>query len=279
LISKIVIAAFLIVVISPMLVFAAPGSVTVDISGTSYDVNFDAEGVEILEVQPDLDEILLLIFVDVSSSTGILEITLDRDFFDSTFEDMDDEFFVIADGDYVDYAETDTNPETRTLRIELPAGTEEVEIFGTVLGGLTFGSEAEPVQAQPPIEPETPTETPTEQQPPEEEEPILMIPTEETPELEEETPETPAETETPTPTQCGPGTVLKDGACVLDEKCGPGTHFEDGTCVADARSSLFEGSTLNQLLIGGGIAFGIALGVMIIFGLIGRASQQKPIPR
>jgi len=72
---------FLLAVISPMLVFAAPGSVTVDVSGTSYDVEFDTQGVEILEIQPDLDEILLLIFVDVSSSTGILEITFDRDFF------------------------------------------------------------------------------------------------------------------------------------------------------------------------------------------------------
>ena len=35
-------------------------------------------------------------------------------------------------------------------------------------------------------------------------------------------------------TQCGPGTVLKDGACVLDERCGPGTVLKDGACVLDS---------------------------------------------
>ena len=32
-------------------------------------------------------------------------------------------------------------------------------------------------------------------------------------------------------TECGPGTVLKDDVCVLDERCGPGTVLEDGVCV------------------------------------------------
>jgi len=32
---------------------------------------------------------------------------------------------------------------------------------------------------------------------------------------------------------CGPGTYLKDGRCVLDDRCGPGTILKDGVCVVD----------------------------------------------
>jgi len=39
-------------------------------------------------------------------------------------------------------------------------------------------------------------------------------------------------------TQCGLGTILKDGVCVLDERCGPGTVLKDGVCVLDERCGL-----------------------------------------
>jgi len=32
---------------------------------------------------------------------------------------------------------------------------------------------------------------------------------------------------------CGPGTYLKDGTCVIDDRCGPGTTMIDGTCMVD----------------------------------------------
>ena len=35
--------------------------------------------------------------------------------------------------------------------------------------------------------------------------------------------------------QCGPGTIPKEGVCVLDERCGPGAHYnpEINSCVHD----------------------------------------------
>ncbi|MEK0376353.1 MAG: hypothetical protein QQN51_04415 [Nitrosopumilus sp.] len=36
-------------------------------------------------------------------------------------------------------------------------------------------------------------------------------------------------------TQCGPGTIPKDGVCILDERCGPGTIFDEDSysCILD----------------------------------------------
>ena len=119
---------------TPALAYAAPGSIEVDLDGTPVNVDYDAEGVEVLDIEADLDFISLIIDVDVSGSPGILEITFDRSFFDSVFDGTDDAFIIIADGDEPDFTETSTTTESRTLQIELPAGTDEVEIIGTEFG-------------------------------------------------------------------------------------------------------------------------------------------------
>ena len=221
---------------TPVMAFAAPGMIEVDIDGTPVNVDYDAEGVDVLDVEADLDFISLIIDVDVSGSPGILEITFDREFFDSVFDGTDDAFIIIADGDEPDFEETSTSAESRTLRIELPSGTDEVEIIGTQFG---------------------------------------------TPEVVEETevieePEVVEETEEPTtqPTQCGPGTVLKDGACVLDQSCGPGTILQDGVCVLDAAEKTPVGNN-RDLAMGIGAAFVIAFIAMIILWLIGKAGRDR----
>ncbi len=86
--------------------------------------------------------------------------------------------------------------------------------------------------------------------------------------MEEETMEEPK-------TQCGPGTVLKNGACVLEDKCGPGTVLQDGVCVLTAGPSASSSPISRDLIVGGGVALGIALLLIIIFAAIGRASRNK----
>ena len=227
-------------ILSPAFVYAVPGIFTVDLEETSIDVSFDAEGMEITSAEADLDFASLILEVEVSDSTGILEITFARNFFDATFAGSDDEFIILGDGfDELDYEETNTTLESRTLRIEIPNGTEEVEIIGTAFG--------EPEPSAPTTEPPAPTTEP------------------------------PAPTTEPTTpkTQCGPGTVLKDGACVLDEKCGPGTILQDGVCVASPSSFTGPVSISKDFAVGGGIALGIAFILMLIFGLIAKGSRQK----
>ena len=45
--------------------------------------------------------------------------------------DNDDSFFVIVDGEEVEFMETMTTSTERTLTIDFPSGSEEIEIFGT----------------------------------------------------------------------------------------------------------------------------------------------------
>ena len=248
-IQKIMLVMIALVIFSPAYAFAAPGTIAVDLDGTSVDVSYDATGVEVLSVQSDLEFISLLFQVKVTGSPGILEITLDRNFLDATFEGADDEFFMITDGfDEPTFEEVETTSELRTLRIELTAGTEELEIFGTAFG--------EPESA-----PEEVTEQPV-TEPPVTEPPVTEPPVTEPPVTEPKT-------------QCGPGTVLKNGACVLEDKCGPGTVLQDGVCVLTASSSITSPLTSRDFIVGAGAALAIAIFLIIIFAAIGRASREK----
>ena len=234
---KISLGLILFTMISTALVYAE--TMSVDVDGTSFDLEYDATGMTVSGIEADTDFISLILTVDVTESSGTLDVTLDRSFFDSTFEGLDDDFIILADGDEPNSSETSTTLQSRILSIELPAGTEEIEIIGSVFG-------------------QTVEETPVEETPVEE------TPVEETP------------IDTTPKTQCGPGTVLKDGACVLDERCGPGTVLKDGACVLDSTtqtSSLSKGMG-KESIMGFVIAFLGAGIVAVVFGIIAR-SQKK----
>ncbi|MCE9653636.1 MAG: hypothetical protein K8Q89_11400 [Nitrosarchaeum sp.] len=231
----------LVAILTSAFVYAETSSV--DIGGTSYNVQYVGNGVAVLGITAYLDFKSLILNVDVTGSPGTLEITLDRSYFDSTFQGSDDSFIVLADGDEPKFSEIQTTSQSRTLSIELPAGTQEVEIIGSVIGT----SETQP----------TPTETPTEQTPTE-------TPTTETP-----------TTEKPK-TECGPGTILKNGVCVLDERCGPGTVLKDGTCVAEPVTETGpERSSGTQLVIAVVASFVIAGIVGVVLAIMSKASKSK----
>ncbi len=249
-----------IAVLSPLSVYAVPlpGTVTVEIDGVSYDIKYEQDGVEIIDVEPSLDDFSLIFAVKVTDP-GLLRIDFERSFFDSLIDGEDDVFFVVIDGfDFIEPNEVETTSELRGLMFELAPGSEEFEIFGTVLAGYTFGEikvvDAPDVEDAPEVE-----EPPVVEEPPE-----VVAP----PPVMEEKPKT----------QCGPGTVLKGGACVLDSTCGPGTHFEDGACVLDKKSGVSfsgSGSLGTEFMIGIMGALIISFIVMAILGIIGRGSRQK----
>jgi len=63
-----------------------------------------------------------------------LEITLDREIIDAVFEGTDDEFIVMVDGNEPSFSEINTTSQSRTLKIYLPLGSEEIEIIGSKIG-------------------------------------------------------------------------------------------------------------------------------------------------
>jgi len=249
--------------LSSVFVYAETSSVKV---GDNYfDVNYTGNGVSVNGIESDLDFISLIFSVDVTNSQGILEVTFERSFFDSVYMGNDDDFIVLADGDEPTYSEIETTTTSRTLSITLPSGTEEVEIIGSVFGNPLTEPEPIPETPEPaPDETETPTPTPK---------PETPTPKPETPTPKPETPTPKPETQKPK-TECGPGTVLKNGVCMLDERCGPGTVLKNGMCVAEPEST--NPQILGKQLVYGFIAAFVIAGIIgIILALMSKASKSS----
>jgi len=248
---KISLGLVLFTIISSAFVYAETGSVNIE--GNSFDVEYTTTGMSVSGFEADLDFISLILTVDVSDSAGTLDITFDRSFFDSIFKGADDDFIILADGDEANFTETETTTQSRTLSIELPVGTEEVEIIGSIFSNPAAETEETMEET---VEEETMEET-----------------------VEEETMEETVETVDDTPkTQCGSGTILKDGVCVLDERCGPGTVLKDGACVLESTPDSSETSVKGlgkELIIGIVTALVIAGIIVIILGIISKASKSK----
>jgi len=210
-------------------VFVYAETISVDVDGTSFDVQYTAVGMTVTGIESDTESVSLIFSVDVTDSTGILNVELERSFFDSIYDDTDDLFFILADGDEAISEEIQSTSQSRSLIITVPFGTEDLEIIGSVFNN----SVEEPIVEEPIVE---------------------NIPNNE----------------------CGPGTILEDDICILDQRCGPGTILEDGACVLDSApvTSSSSGNS-KELIMSITVAFVIAGIIGIILALISRANRNK----
>ena len=154
---------------------------------TSYDLEYVVSGMTVTNIESDTESMSLIFSVDVTDLIGILNVTFERSFFDSIYDNVDDAFFILADGDEV-ISEESKNNINRNLRIEVPLGTEELEIIGSIFNDNKLES-------------------------------VIETPVIETPVIEDNQcgPGTILEGDICILDQrCGPGTILEDGACVLD---------------------------------------------------------------
>ena len=117
-------------------------TVSTEIDDTNYDIDYNANNVVLKSVTADLDFISLIFETEVSGSEGDVSITFQRDFFDAKLGYSDDDFFILSDGDEIEFEEVKTD-EYRTLSFSLSAGTEEIEIIGTILANNSFLIEQE----------------------------------------------------------------------------------------------------------------------------------------
>ena len=125
-------------IVAIMIPSAFADSISVDIDNTSHDIDYTGNNVVLKSVTADLDFISLIFETDVSEYGGDVSITFQRDFFDAKIgTQIDDEFFILSDGDEIEFGET-KNDESRTLFFSLSAGNEEIEIIGTILANNSF---------------------------------------------------------------------------------------------------------------------------------------------
>ena len=209
--------------------FVYAETLSVDVDGTPFDVVYTTTGVNVIGIESDTESMSLIFSVDVTDLNGKLDVTLDRSFFDSVYDDIDYDFFILADGDESIFEETETKNQSRTLSITVPYGTEELEIIGSV-----FDSSVEEIIVEEIIVDDVPDN------------------------------------------ECGPGTILENNICILDQRCGPGTILEGDACVLDS-TPVKSPSTGNfrELIMSVSTALGIAGIVGIIFAIIYRVNRNK----
>ncbi len=256
---KISLGLVLFTIISSALVYAE--TLSVDIEGNSFDVEFSAEQVVvngiIAEYEPSKDYAALIINVEVTGDSGTLDFIFDRTFFDSIFNGVEDPFFVIVDGDFADFTETDTTSTSRSLSIQVPSGTEDIEIIGTVFGDSSLiSTEDSDSDAKAAADKAAADKAAADKAAADKAAADAKV----------------------SQTQCGPGTILKNGACELDERCGPGTVLKDGVCVLDSTPKSSETSVniiSRELITGVVVALGIAGAIGIILGIMSKVSKSK----
>ena len=103
---------------------------TVLIDGADESISYKITGGKLISIMPDVDAKSLIVTIEATSD-GSLTITIPRSVADALDNDgKDDVYFVLVDGEEVDFDETKTST-SRTLTIQFPAGAEEIEIIGT----------------------------------------------------------------------------------------------------------------------------------------------------
>jgi hypothetical protein len=244
-------------VISASPVTKSVENISVYVNDVPFNVQYTTTGMSITGNESDTESMSLILFVDVTDSTGKLNVEFDRTFFDSVYDGVDDPFFILADGDETNFQEIQTNSLIRVLSINVPSGTEELEIIGSVFDSSKIIEI--PVIEIPVIEI-----------------PVIEIPVIEIPVIEIPVIEIPVEDMSTN--QCGPGTVLDGDVCVLDQRCGPGTVLDGDVCVLDSVSTTSPSKSSGiskELIISFTVALVIAGIIGIILAIIAKAHKSK----
>ena len=238
--SKILLIALMALTISFSTAYA--DSVSVDIDDTSYEIEYTPFKAQIKSVSADMDFISLIFTVQVDDPTASLKVVFDRVFFDAKFQSgNDDDFFVLADGEEVNFDEKKTNTQ-RTLTFGLDQGTEEIEIIGTHLTGVTF------LQST--------VSTPI---------------TEETEEAERAA----AAAEKAAAEKAAEEKTAEDIEQSLKDACGVGTVYKDGECVLSPQLAQTDATKSMSFILPIVVGFGIAMGVLLILWGIGKRSNKE----
>ena len=224
-------------IISTAFVYAE--TLSVDVDGTSFDVQYTTVGMAVTGIESDTESMSLIFSVDVTDSTGTLNVELKRSFFDSIYDNVDDLFFILADNDKAISEEIQTTSQSRSLIITVPSGTVDLEIIGSGFNNSVKEIIVEEIIVEEII--------------------VEEIIVNDMPDNE-----------------CGPGTILENNICILDQRCGPGTILQGNACVLD--STLVKSSSTGytkELIMSVTTALGIAGVIGIVLAIIARVNKNK----
>ena len=103
---------------------------TVVVQDSTDLISYEITNGKIINIITDMDAKSLLIDIEAWDN-GSITLTIPRSVLDAKINDVDDdEFFVLVDGEEVNFEEITTSTD-RTLTIEFSAGSEQIEIIGT----------------------------------------------------------------------------------------------------------------------------------------------------
>ena len=214
-----------------MIPSAFADTVSTDIDSVSYDIEYTGNNVVLKSATADLDFISLIFETEVTGSEGDVSITLQRDFFDAKIGYSDDDFFILSDGDEIEFEETKDDT-SRTLSFSLSTGTEEIEIIGTILANNSFLIEQEQqaensaAQAQADADAAAQAQADADAKNAEEEKLEKLM------------------------NSCGDGTVFENGECVLSNMEKNAKNVNYGSLIYSVVIGLMIGITITLILWG-----------------------------
>ena len=108
---------------------------SIQIKGKTYVLPYQINGAVFKDAFLDFDFNCLIVKI-MSYSEGKITITIPRELFDAKIDHGDDQYLVLIDGDEGIFDERRSD-DKRVLTIQFPKNAEEIEIFGTHIGGQT----------------------------------------------------------------------------------------------------------------------------------------------
>ena len=131
LIVSIIVAMGILTIVVLLGIYNAPEERLIKVINTNFSLKYTITGGKVLGSHADLQDKRLIISIETTGD-GKLTVTIPRALVDAKIHDnLDDSFFVLADGEEVfPFVETKTMKD-RTLIIPIENGNQEIEIIGS----------------------------------------------------------------------------------------------------------------------------------------------------
>jgi hypothetical protein len=113
----------------PIIILIVSGNGDIEIKEEVLEINYDITSGSIDNLTSDINTTSMLIDI-TAPEDGIIKAIIPRKIIDSTYEDQDDIFYILIDGEEVMFTE-EISDEYRILEIPYVKDSKQIEIIGT----------------------------------------------------------------------------------------------------------------------------------------------------